>query len=77
MIDAEVLNDRIYFRSGRDATDLRTYHRRGEQRKHFHAVQMSATRSDEVLPGFGGEFGFPGFKVGAWPVCFEGLGQLG
>jgi hypothetical protein len=20
-----------------------------------------------VIPGFGGEFGFPGFEVGAWP----------
>jgi hypothetical protein len=20
-----------------------------------------------VFPGFGGEFGFPGFEVGAWP----------
>jgi hypothetical protein len=44
------------------------YHCRGKQRKHFHAVQMSAARSDQMFPGLGGEFGFAGFEVGAWPV---------
>ena len=56
-----------------------TYHCRGEEREHFHAVQVSSACADEVLPGFGREFGFPGFEVGAWPVFGERmvLGQFG
>ena len=57
---------------GRRLTDAKTYHCRGEQREHFHAVQMSATRADEMFPGLGRELGFPGFKVGAWPALREG-----
>lgn len=45
----------------------RTNHSSSEQRKDFQAVEVCAARAHEVVPGCGGEFGFPGFEVCAWP----------
>ena len=51
-----------------------THHRRRKQRKDFQAVEVGSSGAGQVVPGCGGELGFPDFEVGAWHGFGGGVG---